>query len=291
VKLLLSGAHGLLGSALMAAAAAEGASCSHFDRAMAWQLPADQLAELMAGHDWFIHAAANTNVEQCEAQPDQCYRDNWLLTELLVQAARQARVRFLFVSSTGVYGAHGSQPWREYDLVVPTTHHHRSKWMAEQRVMAQGADNLVVRTGWLFGGDRDNPKNFVYRRILEARNEQARSGVVRSNNEQFGSPSYVGDVAVRVLALMRSERAGTFNCVNAGRASRFEYVAAIVRLSGVPVAIEPVAAGTFGRLAQVSHNEMAENWKAGMLGFAPMPDWQLSLEHYIRQLLAAERAP
>jgi dTDP-4-dehydrorhamnose reductase len=273
----------MLGAAIHSTAARRGFEVSPFSRALAWETP-ERLVEQMSGYEWFIHCAANTNVEQCEIDPTACYRDNLLLTEILARAARRASTRLLLVSSTGVYGAAKSEPYREYDAVEPTTHHHRSKYLAEQAVLAQHVDNLVVRTGWLFGGDRANPKNFVVRRLEEASMALANGGVLRSNTEQCGVPSYVGDVAERMLTLAEAGHAGAFNCVNSGRASRFEYVKEIVHVAGLPVEVHPIAADAFGRKARVSPNEMAENWKMQQLGFAPLPDWRSSLESYLSSL-------
>jgi len=286
VKLLLSGANGLLGSAILNEAARRSFGADAFMRRQAWDTPVGRLPELLAGHDWFIHCAANTNVEQCETDPSACYRDNLLLTEMLARAAHAASMRFVLVSSTGVYGTASDEPYREYDAVAPTTHHHRSKVLAEQAVLALHPDNLVIRTGWLFGGAAANPKNFVARRLEEARAAAISGTVLRSNAEQWGVPSYVGDVAARLLDLAAAGHAGVFNCVDGGRASRFDYVQEIVRLAGLPVEVQPIAADAFGRKARVSHNEMAENWKAQQLGFAPMPDWRESLGEYVASLLA-----
>jgi dTDP-4-dehydrorhamnose reductase len=87
-----------------------------------------------------------------------------------------------------------------------------------------------------------------------------------------------------MLTLAEAGHAGAFNCVNSGRASRFEYVKEIVHLAGLPVEVHPIAADAFGRKARVSPNEMAENWKMQQLGFAPLPDWRSSLESYLSSL-------
>lgn len=287
MKLRLTGANGLLGSAVIKAAAARGDSCQALPRPALGTVTAAQLAQQLQGCDLLLHAAANTNVEQCETDPDACYRDNLLLTELLAQAAAIAGVRMLFVSSTGLYGTASDAPYREYDSAEPTTHHHRSKLLAEQCVLATGSSNLVVRTGWLFGGTPDNPKNFVARRIDEARKAAAEHRHIESNAEQRGVPCWNRDVAMRMLDLAEAGVTGVVNCVNSGNASRFEYVQAVVELSGAGVEVRPSSAAGFNRKARVSPNEMADNWKMRALGWPDMPDWRASLKTYLRTELAA----
>lgn len=228
-----------------------------------------------------IHAAANTNVEQCEVDPEACYRDNLLLSELVAQAAAIAGVRVVYVSSTGVYGSHETTPYSEYSRVLPTTHHHRAKLLGEEAVLRQGPRNLIIRTGWLFGGRLDNPKNFVARRVEEMRLALANGTTVSSNSQQRGVPTSTADVARRTLALVEAECAGVFNCVNSGAASRLEYVEAIAEAVGLPVSIVPTNAAAFNRKARVSDNETAVNWRMNAIGFAPMPEWRDSLARYI----------
>lgn len=308
MKLLLTGAGGLLGSAIIDAAAARGDQCTALSRpeldARAGSAAAAlatgslrraandsatdvaQLADRLRGYDLLLHAAANTNVEQCETDPDACYRDNFLLTELLAQAAALAGVRVLFVSSTGLYGTACVAPYREYDAPHPTTHHHRSKLLAEQAVLAAANHNLVVRTGWLFGGVPTNPKNFVARRIDEARKAKSEQRHIESNAEQRGVPCWNRDIAMRMLDLAAADVTGVVNCVNGGHASRYEYVQSVVELSGAGVEVRPSGAAGFNRKAKVSPNEMADNWKMRMLGWPDMPDWRASLKTYLRTELA-----
>lgn len=287
MKILLTGATGLLGSAIVAAAHRRGVICDPLSRpATSLQgITVAALASQLQGYEVLIHAAANTNVEQCEIAPDDCYRDNFLLTELLATAAAQANVRMVFISSTGIYGEGQQTPFREYDSVYPQTHHHRSKAMAEQAVTALDARNLVIRTGWLFGGAATNPKNFVARRIDEARAALEGKGYIESNTEQRGVPCFNQDVAARILDLIDANWSGVYNCVNTGSASRYEYVRAIVELAGLSVEVKPSSAAAFNRKAKVSSNEMAINWKMDTLGLVSMPEWRTSLAYYIQQIL------
>jgi dTDP-4-dehydrorhamnose reductase len=190
----------------------------------------------------------------------------------------------VFISSTGVYGAGKDLPYCETDICSPTTVHHQVKHEAEEIVLQANQSNLVIRTGWLFGGEAENRKNFVARRIEEAISAKADGRVLKSNAQQFGVPSYCDDVAARILTLAKMEACGVFNCVNFGSASRFEYVKAIIDAAMIPVNVEAADAQTFNRKAPVSNNEMAENRRMMELGLAQMPAWQDSLASYVSKL-------
>lgn len=232
--------------------------------------------------DVLIHTAANTNVELCETDLNACYKDNLLLTEILVNVARILGIKFVFISSTGIYGNHKNEPYTEYDKVAPTTHHHMSKWLAEGAIKSQISNHLIIRTGWLFGGKPDNKKNFVARRIEEACLSEGR---MQSDNTQIGNPTSVNDLSEQIIDLVFKDWAGTFNCVNSGTASRYEYVTEILRIADIDVNVEPVDATVFARKANVSPNESALNYKLDILGNNLMPSWIPSLKSYIHDEL------
>ena len=281
MKILITGASGLLGSALFEYLINQGETVERFSRnTFSWQ---DHNAniERLAGYDCIIHAAANTNVEACELDPASCYKDNTLLTERLAFAASQANCKFVYVSSTGIYGTEkATDSYTEYDSVNPTTQHHRAKWLGEQAVNRYINNALILRTGWIFGGQPDNPKNFVARRIEEALNSESKQ--IQSNSQQKGIPTFVGNFAVKAYELLNNDEVGTFNLVNQGCALRFEYVSKIIEFAGLDIKVLPTTAGAFNRKARVSDNETAITLKLQQLGYKPLPNWQDSLKQYIQ---------
>lgn len=236
--------------------------------------------------DSVIHCAANTNVEECEKDQDSCYRDNWLLTECLVEASRGCGAKFVFISSTGLYGNCSNKPYREYDIPQPTTAHHKSKYLAEKAVISRAVDPLVIRTGWLFGGAANNPKNFVANRLKEI---LYASGSIQSDISQIGNPTFVGDIGKHILKLLDHGATGIFNCVSPNPTTRYDYVSEIVALSGVGLKVKPVDGSHFKRLAKVSPNESAINFRLKQLGLDDMPGWKQRLAEYVPKILESIR--
>lgn len=284
MNILISGATGLFGSRLIEKM---NRSCSFTARALKRDLvdfssllsTIENLA--LADTDILIHCAANTNVEICEEFPDESYMDNVLLTEVLVNACANSNTKFVFISSTGVYGEGNTSPFSELSHTNPTTVHHQCKLEAEKFVIDFAQSPLVIRTGWLFGGAISNKKNFVVNRIIEARQS---NGVIYSNASQSGNPTFVDDLAEHVIFLVLDGRIGLYNCINEGVASRFEYVEAIIRFSGLDVKVESVSGKVFKRLAKVSSNESAINKKLTLFGINKMTNWRISLEKYIHDI-------
>jgi dTDP-4-dehydrorhamnose reductase len=280
MNILVTGASGLLGNAIYDHFKSSGDHVQSFVRAGFLTQTHRQNVELLKKFDCIIHAAANTDVEACEIHPEDCYKDNTLVTERLAMASSVANCKFVYISSTGIYGTEKENgPYSEYDAIHPTTHHHNSKWLGECAVNQYCNNSLILRAGWLFGGSPENKKNFVARRIEEAVN--ARDSHIFSNSHQVGSPTFINDFVSRLYSLVRQDDSGTFNIVNDKAASRLEYVQKIIELAELPVQVMPIAAGFFNRKANVSSNESAISLKLDQLGYAKLPDWPRSLEAYI----------
>ena len=138
---------------------------------------------------------------------------------------------------------------------------------------------MIIRTGWLFGGDARQAKNFVFKRVLEALNKD----VIRSDPTQRGNPTFVDDLAQALIRIFASGIRGTCNLVSSGSATRLAYVREIIKLSGLPCRVEP-SEGGFPRRAQVSPNEAADNFRLRLLGLDSMRTWQDQLARYVLAL-------
>lgn len=228
--------------------------------------------------DLIINCAAHTNVEAAETNPEIDERANVRLPALLATVAKRCGAKLVHFSSTGCYGSWKDGPYVESDDLRPTTTHHRNKAAGEDAIRRSGCSHLIVRTGWIYGGAPQNPKNFVVKRINEARS----NAEILSDAHQFGVPTFTDDVVRQTSEIIDAGLDGVFNVTATGRASRYEYVAAIVRSSGLSCHVMPGPA--FIRRAPVSHNETALNARLEDLGINHMPPWETSLANYIREV-------
>jgi dTDP-4-dehydrorhamnose reductase len=233
--------------------------------------------------DIIIHTAAYTNVEECEIDPDESFRVNTIGTQNLVNYCIDKDVIFIFISSTGAYGVKKeTEPYTEFDDLSPTTIHHKTKYEAEKIIQNHLNKYLILRTGWLFGGDIAHNKNFVYKRYLEA----LKNNEMYSDDSQIGNPTYVQDLVRQIQILIVNNQYGVFNCVNeAYSVTRYDYVTKIVDLFNLNCNVKKASEGMFQRAANVSKNESAINYKLELLNLNVMGKWEKSLEKYIGQLV------
>ena len=278
MRVLLTGASGMLGSAFFRALGDEAIVVPRGD------LDIRDIGKIeglvgRAGAEVVVNCAAHVNPEIVEGNPDPAYSANTLLPALLAMACRRASIALVHFSSTGCYGAWKSTPYTEEDRLEPTTVHHRSKISGENAIRDSGCEHLILRLGWLFGGNAFHTKNFVWRRLLEA----SSSDRISSDTTQRGSPTHVDDVAEHCLRLIRLGLRGTYNCVAQGEVTRFDYVSRIVEAARLDCQLEPVYA--FKRSAPVSPNEAAINYRLRLLGLDEMPLWSVSLDRYVARVL------
>jgi dTDP-4-dehydrorhamnose reductase len=278
-NILVTGANGMLGSSLIKNLSYNNIVSSDLD-----VTDSKSVANYLSKNkpDIIIHTAAYTNVDNCESNPDKAYKINSIGTQNLVNYCVDKDILFIYISSTGIYGTEKENgPYNEFDNVNPTTIHHKSKYEAEKIVQNHLNKYLILRTGWLFGGDITHNKNFVYKRYLEARNNK----IMYSDDIQKGNPTYVLDFVKQMEVLIQNNQLGIFNCVNkAINISRYDYVKKIIELFDINCQLKVASKDMFKRVAPVSHNESAINYKLDLLGLNVMNDWQKALEKYILEL-------
>lgn len=177
MKVTITGASGMLGRHVVTTALADGADVRVWVRPESdtRALPVDRLdvvsghagddglaPRLLAGADVVIHCAGYLTVSAPFGGSDQspAYRRvNVDVTERLLTAALAHGVqRFVYVSSSSVYGAAAPVPTPEDAPLSPSSAYGRSKVAAEERVAAFGARGLpvtIVRPTVIYGpGDR-----------------------------------------------------------------------------------------------------------------------------------------
>jgi dTDP-4-dehydrorhamnose reductase len=122
---VVSGARGLLGATLMRVLPDAGfraipLTCDIRDAAAVTK----QIAQAAPAH--VVHAAAMTYVANCMRQPQEAFAVNGEGTKNVVEAARAASARILYISTASVFkGDHGD--YREEDAPEPTNAYNQSK--------------------------------------------------------------------------------------------------------------------------------------------------------------------
>ncbi|MGZ6791813.1 MAG: dTDP-4-dehydrorhamnose reductase, partial [Mycobacteriales bacterium] len=158
-----------------------------------------------------VNPAAYTAVDRAEEDEETAYAVNAAAPALLATACAAVGARLVHLSTDYVFPGDGTAPYEPEDPKGPTNAYGRTKLAGEQAVREILPDaSWVVRTAWLYGA---GGPNFVK---TMARLERERE-TVSVITDQVGSPTWAGDLAHGLLALVRSDAApGAYHATNRG---------------------------------------------------------------------------
>jgi dTDP-4-dehydrorhamnose reductase len=230
-----------------------------------------------------INCAAYTAVDRAEGDRDAAFRANAAGPELLAAACAGAGVRLIHISTDFVFDGTAGAPIPEDAEPHPLGVYAESKLAGEEAVRAAGGDHVIVRTSWLFG--RRGP-NFVLtiRRLAETRTELT---VVA---DQWGSPTWTGDLAPALIRLASGTRRGTYHLTNQGQTTWHGLAEAIVAEGGLATAVRAVTTQEYPTAARRPRYSVLDNraWRED--GETPLPEWRSALRSYLGELAAASPA-
>ena len=282
---LIAGAGGMLGTALQRVLAERGvafqapaeADFDICDEASVGRVVAEFARSLGSGvRGVLFNAAAYTNVERAEDQPELAYLVNETGAANLARAACGADLDFVHISTDFVFDGTKVGPYAEDDEPNPVSVYGASKLAGERAVVCECPDALIARTAWVFG---PAGANFPLK-VLAAARERGQLSVV---TDEIGSPTYTPDLAAGTLALVEAGASGLFNLTGSGACSRFELAVEVLRLAGLgDVPVEPVLSSAFPTKAARPANSVLDCSKAARLGVV-MPPWRDALSRFVAQ--------
>lgn len=282
--LLITGAHGGLGSDLMAAArrrgiAATGASSQELDITDAALVEA-AIAELAAtgNRPMVINAAAYTAVDDAESDRDRAFAVNEAGPANLATSAARHGVGLIHVSTDYVFPGDAVDPYQVDDRTGPKSVYGQSKLAGEQSVLAAHPGAHVVRTAWVYGA---NGTNFV----KTMAKLQASNPTITVVDDQLGSPTWTVDLAAGLLDLAAADQlsGGVLHATGAGQTSWCGFAKAIFEELGAdPDRVLPTTSDKFPRPApRPAYSVLAtDSWSAA--GLSALPPWRMALAEAFR---------
>src|SRR5687768_11507972 len=156
MRVLVTGAHGQLGTDVVRALERAGATCVEAGRARADFGDPDAVRALVAHEapDAVINCAAFHDVAGCEASPDLAYAVNATAVEALASACNGVGAKLMTVSTDYVFDGREAGGYTERDVPNPLNVYGASKFEGEERARAAHIGVFVVRTQSLFGHAR-----------------------------------------------------------------------------------------------------------------------------------------
>jgi dTDP-4-dehydrorhamnose reductase len=231
-----------------------------------------------------VNAAAGTDVDGCESDPDGAHRANALGPWWLARACERTGATLVTFSTDYVFdgtapvGPGGSpRGYAEDDPVAPLSVYGRSKAAGERLVRETLREHHIVRTAWVSGA---RGRNFV-RTMLRLADA---GGPVRVVDDQTGSPTMTRDLAAAVRRLAVSGRYGTVHLVNEGTATWFDVAREVFARSGRDVDLEPQPSSAISRPAPRPAWSVLDTTHARTTGVGPLSHWHDALDRLLDEL-------
>ena len=235
MKVLITGAAGMLGSYLIQTLKESGHTGIPTDKDEYYCMDitnADQTDNVISDWhpDFVIHCAAMTDVDGCELNPEKAFAINTIGTLNVAKACVKAKATLIYISTDYVFDGSSSLYFTN-SATNPLNVYGHSKLAGEKLIQTYCENYYIVRTSWLYAV---NGKNFA-NTILD---KAERGEELRVVDDQFGSPTYVPDLAKYLVWLVETPlSSGIRHYTNIGECSWYDFASCLLDMSNLKDAI------------------------------------------------------
>ena len=235
-----------------------------------------------------VNAAAYTQVDRAESEPELAHAVNVSGVEHLANACREVGARFVQISTDFVFSGDETTPRRPDDPTGPASVYGRTKLSGEEiSIDILGDRALVVRTAWLYAAGH---ANFVAT-MIRLMSEREEISVVC---DQTGSPTWIETLSGGLLDLVQGGAGGIYHLTDSGEASWYEFALAIEetgRDAGIlekPCRVNPIPTADYPTPAtRPSYSVLDKSKTTEKLGMST-PHWRTSLARCLNEWQANE---
>jgi dTDP-4-dehydrorhamnose reductase len=247
VKLLITGASGLLGTKLCEIALRKNHEVysAYSQRRPLYGTPVKlDILDLKAEQQILdkikpqgvVHAAALTDVDKCETEKELAWKTNVEATTNLVRLCKEHDAYLVYVSTDYVFnGEKGT--YKEMDDPAPINHYGLTKLKGEEAV--QALDKYCIARGSVIYGSTPatGKTNFALWLLDKLRKKEE----VKIITDQWNSPTLNVSMAEMILEILEKKIDGTFHLAGATRLSRYEFAEHLAETFNLdPKYIKPV---------------------------------------------------
>jgi dTDP-4-dehydrorhamnose reductase len=293
VRLLVTGARGMLGHDVMRAGQRAGHELVLVDlpelditdpnavEAMLARLKGEE-----GSLDGVLNCAAWTDVDGAESKREQARAVNAEGAGVLARGAAAVGLSLLHISTDYVFDGTAfldsvghPRAYLEADPTGPRSVYGSTKLEGERLVLAASRAHTVVRTAWLYGVDGPN---FVATMMRLAGERDA----VQVVTDQIGSPTWAGHLAPALLGLLERQVSGLVHLTGGGTVSWNGFAQEIFRQAEIDCRVEPATSEQMARPAPRPAWSALESERDDVL---PLPPWQDGLAGYLAALAGMMR--
>lgn len=225
--------------------------------------------------DTIINCAAYTAVDKAEDDISLAEKINVLgITNLAKSGAK-----VIHISTDYVFDGTAHKPYAETDSTNPQSVYGKTKLDGENALFSEAHTATVIRTAWLYS---EYGNNFL-KTMLRLGSERKELGVVA---DQVGTPTYAGDLAEAIVALLPHIKEGTkeiYHFSNEGVCSWYDFATAIMELGNRDCKVNPISTKDYPARAARPHYSVLDKSKIKNTLGIKIPHWRESLKKCINQ--------
>ena len=278
MKIIVTGASGLVGRAVVAHYRTLGERVAAFDHqnldiADEFNL---NLAVEREHPDALINCAAWTDVDGCELDAERALTVNARGPELLALACRRVGAQLITISTDYVFDGEKDGFYTQRDQPNPQSVYAAAKLAGERRAQTAWANTIVVRSGYIFGS---GGKNFLSTIIARARRGEG----LKAISDSLGTPTYAPHLAKQLYRLSHIDIPGIYHVVNGGEGTSFEgFARHALGVAGLSESsLETVSLGDLRRPAPRPRNSRLRCVLSKAVGLEPLPSWQQAVSEFV----------
>lgn len=277
--LVLGGATGMLGQALMKEGKKQGWEMLSLDRSHGDITDINFLEKQIStiNPQYIFNTIAYTAVDLAEEEVKQATLINKTLPENLACLLRNSSIHCIHYSTDFVFNGKKTTPYVETDSTDPLSVYGSTK-LAGEIALAKLDNVAILRTAWLFGAGR---KNFISTIINAARTNP----VLKVVHDQVGSPSSTTDVADISFTVAKNKSQGIYHAVNSGYATWCELADEAINIMNISSFVQPITSAEWPQKATRPKYSVLSTEKFTTEFNLPIRPWAQALREYIYENL------
>lgn len=230
---------------------------------------------------YIINCAAYTAVEQAEVIKDEANNSAYLTNCIgplnLARLSKSYNTRLIHISTDYVYG-NKSTPFQETDKPKPVNYYGKTKLIGENNVINNTENYIILRTGWLYYFLGHNFFNTITNLI----NTKTSLNIV---SDQFGTPTYCGDLAEFILTIINKDLSNKdnnyfnniYNFSNLGACTWYDFASTINDYSNTNCKINAITTDDYPTLAKRPKYSVLDKSKTINTFDYNIPSWREGL--------------
>ena len=172
-----------------------------------------------------IHTAAIKNSDFCEENTDICWRVNVEGTKNIVDVCKKHCVKVIYISSDYIFdGKKGI--YDEQANPAPINFYGLTKLESERTIKEELADYIIIRPTILYGYNDGSDATF----ITKVRTEAEKGNTLYLDNQMVKYPLLIDDLATFVIALLDTNKNGTFHIGGNDPVTRYQWAKKIAEI-------------------------------------------------------------